>query len=172
MLHIAGTSHHYQFGAGVRFGPDHCTEADERAFVELLHNLAHSCAAEVFAEELNQQALAEVGKTSSVMQLVAATLKLPHLFCEPDRAERTALKIMDENEIRFSVFPKRLDEAVVQARAAESWRRREQEWLQRLVIAKSKNVVFVCGANHISTFVPLAQAEGFECKVVHAHWQP
>lgn len=171
MLYIIGTSHHYQFGAGVRFGRSYCTEADQSALAEMLRDLAVSFSAEVLAEELNQRALTEVEKTASVMQSVAAELAIPHLFCEPDRAERVNLGIRDENEIRISAFPDKLDEAVVQRLVVESWRRREKEWLRRLVVAKTKNVVFVCGADHIETFVPLAQEQGFECKVLHANWE-
>jgi len=171
MLYIVGTGHHYQFGAGARFGQDHCTESDESEFAQMLRDLFTSAAADVLAEELNQQALEEVGRGKSVMQLIAAELSASHMFCEPDRAERVNLGIRVENEIRISAFPKTVDEEVVQTLSAESWRRREQEWLRRLDAVKSKNVIFVCGADHIATFVPLAQEQGFKCNVVHYHWE-
>lgn len=171
MLHIIGTGHHYQFGSSVRFGNYRCSAEDQNAFARLLRDLATSCVADVLAEELNPQALEEVGKTTSVMQLVAAELAIPHLFCEPDRTERAKLGIRDENEIRVSSFPNDLHESVVQSLLAESWRRREQEWLRRLVGARSKNVVFVCGSEHISTFVAFAQQQGVQCKVVDDSWE-
>lgn len=171
MLFIVGTGHHFQFGAGVSFGHDHCTEANQSSFAEMLRNLTMACRADILAEELNQQALAEMGRTASVVQLVATELAIPHLFCEPDRAERIVLGIMDENEIRISAFPKSVEEATVQTLVAESWRRREEEWLRRLIELKSKNIVFVCGACHVSTFVSLAMEQGFECQVAHANWK-
>ena len=171
MLYIVGTGHHYQFGTGARFGQDCCTEPDERAFAQMLRDLIATVGGEVLAEELNQQALEEVGKTISVMQRIATEASAPHIFCEPDRAERVKLGIKDENEIRISAFPRSLDEALVQSLAADSWRRREQEWLLRLDAVKSKNVILVCGANHIATFVPLAQEQGFDCKVMHVNWE-
>jgi len=171
MLFIVGTDHNYQFGAGVRYGEDHCSEADQAAFAHMLRDLATTLAAEVLAEELNGQALEEVGRTKSVMQLVAAEGAIPHLFCEPDRQERRILGIRVDNEIRISAFPKVLDEHTVQALVSESWRRRELEWLRRLDTVRSKNVLFVCGAQHISTFASLAREHGFECKVVHAAWE-
>jgi len=171
MLYVIGTGHHYQFGTGVRFGEGHCTEADQTAFAEMLRNLTTKLAIQVLAEELNGQALEEVGKTTSVLQLVAAERAVPHLFCEPDRRERGPLGIRGENEIRISSFPNRLDEEAVQTLVAESWRRRELEWLRRLDAVRSKNVLFVCGARHISTFVQLALDKGFGCTVVHAAWE-
>jgi len=172
MLLVVGTGHHYQFGAGVHFGGDCCTEADETAFAEMLRELTDAYAVQVIAEELNLQALKEVGKSTSVMQTVATALAIPHLFCDPNRQERQQLGIRTESDIRMSVFPKTLTEDVVQALTVESWRRRELEWLRRLDAVKSKRVLFVCGANHISTLTPLAQTQGFGVKVVHIAWRP
>ena len=170
MLNIVGTSHHYQFGAGTSFGDDYCTEENQSAFVDMLRILAVTLEAKILAEELNQQALEEVGKNTSVLQLVAKGLAIQHMFCDPDRGERVKLGIKSENEIRITAFPKRLSEAVVKKLEAESIKRREQEWLRRLVEAKSKNILFICGANHISTFVQLALGAGFKCRVAHANW--
>jgi hypothetical protein len=171
MLYIIGTSHHYQFGAGVRFGQDECTVADQSAFTEMLYDVIASFGGEVLAEEANQQAIEEVGKKTSVVQQVATQKAVPRMFCEPDRAERVTLGIRNENQIRIAAYPGELEEAEVQKQVADSWRLREQEWLRRLEDVKSKIVVFVCGANHVLTFVPLAEEQGFVCKVVHADWQ-
>jgi len=171
MLLVIGTGHHYQLGAGVRFGDDYCTEEDAMAFANLLRELTVTHGVHVLAEELNQQALEEVDKNTSVVQMVAAEQAMPHLFCEPDRQERHQLGIRTENDIRISAFPKTLTEDVVQALSTESWRHREMEWLRRLDAVKSEVVLFVCGANHIPTFVPLAQEQGFAITVVHAAWE-
>lgn len=171
MLHIVGTGHHYQFGTGAQFGRDRCSKSDERAFAFMLRILASSVAAEVFAEELNAQALTEVGKDRSVVQALAMELSRDHMFCEPDRQERVSLGIKMENDIRISAFQESLDEDAVQELVVESWRRREQEWLRRLQPLRSRTVIFICGANHIESFVPLAREYGHECQVVHANWR-
>jgi hypothetical protein len=170
-LHIVGTSHHYQFGAGASYGPHECSANDHAAFAGLLRKVAESSAADAIAEELNEQALREVGSNASVPQLLARELKIPHLFCEPDREERQSLGIQDENSIRISAFPKTLDEKLVQRLVEQSWKRREEEWLRRLDGLASYRIVFVCGASHVETFVPRAIEHGFHVEVRHADWK-
>jgi hypothetical protein len=171
MLYVVGTSHHYQFGAGARFGDQVCTPDDEHAFAILLRHSAVALDVAAMAEELNRQALEEVGQTLSVAERVASDLGLPHLFCEPDRKERAVLGIKDENQIRISAFPKTLQENVVQTLLAEHWTRREREWLKRLSSLGAVNTLLVCGSDHVPTFVPLAAQNGYECQVIHANWE-
>jgi hypothetical protein len=138
--------------------------------MQMLRDLSVSCSAEAIAEELNEQALQEVGSDASVPQLLARELNIPHLFCDPDRTERLALGIRDENSIRISAFPKDLDEESVRILIDESWKRREEEWIRRLRGLAVSRLVFVCGADHISTFAPLATEHGFQVSVAHRDW--
>lgn len=150
---------------------DVCSSEDHAAFAQVLKELALSFDVGAIAEELNQQALEEVGSQVSVPQLVAAELQLPHLFCEPNRAERASMGIRAENEIRLSRFPDTLDEPTIKRLVAESWRLREDEWLRRLRELTADRVLFVCGADHIATFVPLARNGGVLVNVAHEDWQ-
>ena len=170
-VHIVGTGHHYQLGAGFAFGGFQCTTEDQAAFLSMLRELVQREFLGAVAEELNQQALQEAGGSRSVPQALAAELGLPHLFCEPDRTERTQLGIRDENSIRISAFPKTLDATIVQRLAAESWRLWEEEWLKRLVRLNSSRTLFVCGANHVGPFVARATDHGFQVVVSHANWE-
>lgn len=171
LLLIVGTGHHYQFGVLTRYGKYECAAEDHAAFAQMLRELAKSHTVDSIAEELNEEAMSEVGSAASVPQLVARELGLHHLFCEPDRTERQQLGIMDENSIRVSTFPKMLDEATVQRLAADSWQRREKEWLRRLSQLSGSRIFFVCGANHVVTFVPLALEHSFQVTVVHGDWE-
>ena len=170
LLYVVGTSHHYQFGAGIRFGEYTCSTDDQVAFSQMLRSLAVSKSVEVIAEELNEQALQEVGSKISIPKLLAQELRLQHIFCEPNRVERTNMGIFDENEIRISVFPNTLDEVAVQKLVKESWERREEEWIHRLSGIVASRLIFVCGSNHIVTFVPLVAERGFQPIVVHENW--
>jgi hypothetical protein len=170
-LHIVGTGHHYQFGAGISFGGFSCSAKDHIVFAKMLRKLATSVAAETIAEEANEQALRDVGSRASVPQLVAHKLKIFHLFCDPDRTERQLLGIHEENMIRVSAFPEMLNEATVQQLSAQSWRRREEEWLRRLNNIKATRIIFICGAEHIATFPALAVQRGFQVVVEHATWE-
>jgi hypothetical protein len=144
VLHVIGVGHHYQFGAGTRFGSEICSVEAEKAFIQMLRNAVLTTSADAIAEELSEQALSEVGKSTSVIKVLADSLDLPHLYCDPDRAQRCLLNIRDENEIRLSDFPNQLDEIIVQKLMAESWFRREREWLRRLSQIEASRIIFVC----------------------------
>ncbi|MBK1888448.1 hypothetical protein Undi14_00275 [Undibacterium sp. 14-3-2] len=171
-LHIVGTGHHYQFGAGMKFGAYECTLEDQAVFLAMLRSLAESVKADAIAEELSEQSLSEVGATASVPQLLARGLGLVHLFCDPNRDERRTLGIFDDNAIRLSGFPsKKPDETEIQRRIDESCRFREEEWLRRLQALPSSQILFVCGANHVNTFQLLAIDAGFKVSVAYADWK-
>lgn len=170
-VHVIGTGHHYQFGAGVKFGQVECSSADAHAFAEYLLQLAKTTRARLIAEELNFQALHEVGASISVPQQVAALLCISHLFCEPDREERASLGIMDENTVRALAFMEHLPEPVIQARLQDHWRRREEEWHKRIAQAALSPVLFVCGSNHSNTFSELLRTHGVEVTVEQGNWE-
>lgn len=171
LLNIVGTGHHYQFGVGVKYGAYACTNEDQSRFKAMLSELAVLIGADAIAEELSEQAMSEVGCGASVPQLVANELNLSHLFCDPNRAERQKLGIYDDNFIRVAEFPKILDEPTVKSRIAESWSRRENEWIRRLRGLDASRLIFICGSEHLTTFVPLALQNGFDVSVVHKNWQ-
>lgn len=104
-LHIVGTVHHLQFGAGNHSGGYRRSASDQEAFIAMLSALAAAVSADVIAKELSVKALHEAGAEVSVPSLVAAALGLPHLFCAPDRSERAALQIHEDAAIRVSNFP-------------------------------------------------------------------
>jgi hypothetical protein len=170
-LHIVATGHHYQLGAGFSFGGFKCTIKDQIAFLNMLRELIATESLNALAEETNRQALQEAGATQSVLEILASELSLPHTFCEPDRSERAGLGIYEENSIRLSAYPKVLDETEIQRLVADSWRRREEEWLSRLEKIDAARILFVCGADHVHTFVPRAEKHGFQISVAYANWE-
>lgn len=171
-IHIVGTGHHYQFGAEASFGACKCTHADADAFVGMLRQLIKQSSIDVLVEELNQQALQEIACSRPVVQSLAAELALPHLFCDPNRAERVSLGIQDENEIRARASFKSLPEQEVERRVAKSRDLREEEWWKRITFLDSSRVLLVCGANHVSTVSARAAHHGFQATVAHEDWKP
>jgi hypothetical protein len=171
LLHMIGTSHHYQYGMGAKRGEVACTEAQESAFRDFAHSSALACQVEAIAEELNEEGLREAGKPVSVLQSLANDLDLPHLFCEPDRSERDVLGAAEETLIRMQALMNVQSEEVVQAQLEEQFRIRETVWLQRLEGLSVWPVLFVCGANHVRSFSARLAAPGVSVKVVHPNWQ-
>ena len=171
VVHLIGTSHHYQYGVGAKRGKTACTGAQEGAFREFVRSKALACHAKVIAEELNDDGLREAGKPVSVLQALANELGLRHLFCEPDRTERAKLGVAEETLIRMLALINDQLEAEVQAQMDEQFRIRETVWLQRLASLSVWPVLFVCGADHVSSFSARLAANGASVRIVQNDWQ-
>ena len=171
-VHIIGTGHHYQFGAGATFGSSSCSHDDAIAFQSFLVLSARAVNAMAICEELSREALKEVGAKVSVPETVAANLGLPHLLCDPDRAERRTLGIMDDNQVRAEALfetPKPT-EAEIQVRISQHYQRREAEWHGRIIGSENTPILFICGSNHVDSFSALLQAKGVQVNVLCQDW--
>ncbi|OGB35391.1 MAG: hypothetical protein A3F78_13345 [Burkholderiales bacterium RIFCSPLOWO2_12_FULL_61_40] len=169
---LIGTSHTYQYGAGNAWSKKApCSPEADEAFRNVLMAAVSTHALRGIAEEMNEQFLAEAKVTASVPQLIAKQLGLPHAFCEPNRRERVALGIEQENEIRVSARLNGRSEEYVAKALKEQFEKRESVWLQRVERLNAWPVLFVCGANHVSSFSALLAREKVFCEVLHADWQ-
>lgn len=169
-LQIVGTDHRFQFGAGVWFGGKPLTSESEAAFDQMLREVVAAVNADTLAEELSIESLHDVGKTESTVQRLARRLGIGHVFCDPDRGERTQLSIRDENEIRASVMWERRTEDWIKSEILAATRRREEEWLRRIREHGGCNVVFVCGANHVKQFSEMVLRERSRIVIAHEDW--
>lgn len=169
-VYVVGTGHHYQFGAGVTFGGYACSTEDARRFEAFLLDASRRYGIATIAEELSREALQEVGGTSSVPENVAKLLSIRHCFCDPDRSERVALGIEEENAIRASGFMENARPEDIEARVLDSIRRRESEWLNRLSRLDSNGTLFVCGSDHVAAVVSLLSDVGYRVTLLHQNW--
>ena len=83
---------------------------------------------------------------------IGADLRVPHLFCDPKRAERVELESRDD---------------------AAGYAAREQVWLGRLesmISAPHANVLVACGASHVGTFSDVLQARSLLSRVLVEDW--
>ena len=121
---VLGTDHRYQTRDIA------LAEAQHTAFAQFVAETCRAYGIRVIAEENNAYALAEASVEESVPQRIAHTLGLTHQHCDPDRAIRTKLGILQENDIRAQAFLKRWSEEVVQEKLEASHRVRERYWIQ------------------------------------------
>lgn len=171
-LFLIGTSHTYQYGAAEAASKNaSCSREAEKAFRQAIAAAVKEHSITSIAEELNMQALAEVERTASVPQLMAISLGLPHVYCEPDRHERVALGIEQENTIRVFAHLNRKSEEDVQVALMEQFLKRESVWRERIEKLDIWPVLFICGANHVSSFSSLIEQSGVSCEVIHSDWQ-
>jgi hypothetical protein len=130
------------------------------------------------AEEMSVSALAEYNLTESVAQQVCALLSLRHQFSDPpSREERYKLGIRQDNDIRaehlLSDSTQEQIEADVLARGrVPSDRIREQFWLSRVQELDVWPLLFICGANHFTSFSALLKENGIQVVEAHTDWEP
>ncbi len=95
----------------------------------------------ILAEEFSDQAKMKWGVTESVLEQLAKANVIEHRFCDPCPAEK------EQNRIEQSDSDKR-----------------EQFWLSRIRDCKNRNVLFVCGDDHVEPFGKKLIAAGFDIK--------
>jgi len=161
---VLGTDHGFQ-----RLDSKFTVEQHE-AFQAFLVHLLEAKKISALAEENNRAALAEAKLAESTIEKIAREHGLPHLYCEPDREERSRLGIKQENEIRISAFFQGLGEPAIQKEINESMRFRERIWLERLLEWSRWPVLFVCGANHSLPFMNLLSESHVEAELVAEDW--
>lgn len=159
MIIVVGTSHTIQ-----------TTTSELKPFLD---NLCREFKVCVVAEEMSKEALAENNCTASIPMQVASALRVPHLFCDPNREERARLEIHQENDIRIEAFLSTVtSETEIAARIAESHTKRERYWLEQLRNLNTWPVLFICGADHVTSFCQLLRQEGIAMHVAAEDWIP
>ena len=161
---VLGTDHRYQTESS------DFTAQNHRAFDHFVRKSVAEGKALAIAEESSPQALTEAGVEQSVPERIARSLRIEHRHCDPDRKTRAELGVMQEIDIRMSEFPRKLSERDVQDKLDSSHRARENFWLRQLLDLNVWPVLFVCGANHVESFVELLRDRGLEPKLIALDW--
>ena len=97
---------------------------------------------------------------------------MPHRFCDPNREERARLDIRQENDIRLQdwLSKSKLTEAEFLSRVMESYTRRERYWVEQLNDFNVWSVLFVCGADHVTSFRQLLEQRGIAVHIAAEDW--
>jgi hypothetical protein len=161
---VLGTDHRYQTRDAI------FAEAQHGAFEQYVTQACRAYGIRAIAEENNTQALAEQSVEESVPQRIAYTLGLTHQHCDPDRAMRAQLGILQENDIRAQAFFKRWSEAIVQEKLVASHRMRERYWLQQLNALNVWPVLFVCGADHSMSLLSILPEHDLQAELIASDW--
>ena len=178
-VHLIGTNHDCQYSTelsrkNIPFsegGSDkkHC----DAAFANFLHHVINNIHSDLVAEEFNEEALHNRGSGCiSVAKTVARESGVTHLFCDPNVNERDYLKSDIEldlvSPLDEELYPYRKVIGVNYNRVeALSVFYRELFWLKKLSsFFHLRNIVFVCGTNHIETFTKILRGRGVYCTIV------
>jgi hypothetical protein len=122
----------------VQYDHDHPATAKFKADVlEVIDALDIS----IVAEEFSDAAKKLWNVRESVLELVAKAKGREHRFCDPTPIEKKKYGIEESDNDK-----------------------RRQFWLSRIQDCKSRNVLFVCGDEHIEAFTAMLNADGFDVK--------
>jgi len=118
----------------------------------------------------------EIDVSDSVVSDIAGHLGLEYKIIEPNEQERIALGIDSLNQIENSIFNEFDDDesleatAECEARKQSTFRAREKEWLKRIKTMEGKQLLVICGANHITPFCELLKSCTFNVIVECEFW--
>lgn len=149
MLYLIGVHHQLQSNS------DHDFASLRRYFIQYLSQIVSGLKVQLIAEENSSEAL---GGFSSTLAELAQQLNVEHRYCDPNSLERKEAGIMRRDEYN----------SPEDKRAADI--KREKIWLSRIDPNKAQNVLFICGANHVTSFILLLRQNNWDVKLLSEHW--
>lgn len=164
MIYLLAVSHDFQSGR------DKILSSRLEKFVK---NFVAEKSINVIAEEWSKDASRMNGFNTSVLENLALSLSIKYEGCDPTREERR------KYGYDFNVRKPALDESVNYVSRLINWQKkknnidhkRELFWLKKLepLNPNQKNILFVCGAMHLSTNSPsnllFEDRDGFDLKL-------
>ena len=177
MIHVIGTSHSLQVWSDARRANSEVASR-MRAFETYLAGAVMALQAEVIAEENDAEFVDCHGPgASSVAMDVAQRLGLQHVYCDADRSERRAMGLKFGSELveHAMAVARRTGEDwndVWQQKVRDQFPVREAAWIERLNLhgCAGREVVFVCGADHATSFKGSLEAADLAASVYCADW--
>lgn len=175
MVFLIGTNHKVQY--------IYKNEDRNRPLIELVKSFAHYLEEQaealkitLIAEELNEEAIStksEIAKDSTAHS-VATKHGINHKFCDPDIAERKALGIPSNCEIRNQLgLPHGLNNEELEIFEEEEkkyWHKREQFWFDNIKDRLQEPIIFICGSDHVERFESLMLKKGYEVRILVKNW--
>ncbi len=163
MIHLIGVDH---FKAQRKKSGLELTEL-QRQYQAIVESAIRSLRPDLLAEEDHPSYLSEDG-AASILQPLAQSQGIPHLFVEADRATQKKLGYKTVDMIKELLIA-RGDCSATTASAhkiAHQFPIRERFWLTELNRTTANNVLLVCGDLHFTTFTDLLAAEGIPYSIL------
>jgi len=157
LIHLIGVDH---FNAQRKKCGLELTEL-QRQYQTTVESAIQSIRPDLLAEEDHPSYLSE-DEAESILQPIAQSHAIPHLFIEADRATQKQLGYKTVDVIKALLIA-RGDHSATAASAhkiAHQFPIRERFWLTELNRTAANNVLLICGDLHLTTFTHLLAAEG------------
>jgi hypothetical protein len=165
---IIGTNHRYQVLG--------CQEGKQEVFEQYLRAVIHKHGIQAIAEELNEEAFPVWRGHDSTARVLAASLGIKHMFCDPTNIERERLGIPTVEQIKVKLgFGKFLTSQEYQEVVEEQqkyWLQRESYWIKCVKTLDCDKCVFILGLSHVQSFAKLLLKEHVQSEVIHENWKP
>jgi hypothetical protein len=139
MVYLIGGRHDIQFDPGPH--PAKIVRDKRASFKAHVFEVIETLGISILAEEFSDEAKRKWKVSESTLEQLAKAKGIEHRFCDPTPVQR------EENGIQQSDSDKR-----------------KQFWLSRIQDCKSRNVMFVCGDDHVEAFGKKLIAAGFDVK--------
>ena len=136
-------------------------------FLGQVRNICREKKIALIAEEISEDGLLSHQIDFTNVGTIVSELGLEYLFCDPGQSERNRLGIKQREDIALELsirFPyTQAQEDKINEVAAESDRKREKYWLDRIKSrgGANKEVLLICGFGHANYCVEMARKEGF-----------
>lgn len=163
MIHLIGVDH---FKAQRKTRGLDLTDI-QRHYQSVVESAIASIRPDLLAEEDHPSYLSEDG-AESILQPIARSHGIPHLFVEADRATQKKLGYKTVDMIKELLIA-RGDASATAASAhkiAHQFPIRERFWLTELNRTAANNVLLVCGDLHLTTLTNLLAAESIPHKIL------
>ncbi len=176
MIYLIGVKHEFQHDG------NSCVDiASRNKFSAFLKNKAKEYNVALLAEEFNEDCLKNSKGNISIVKKAAEELKIKHRFCELSKDERKAKNILSESEIyskklnirRYGGVCPVLDEnqqKIFDEEMEKSFLAREIEWFLKINDYFDKNILFVCGSDHIESFLLLLNSRQHKVKIIYKNF--
>lgn len=167
MIHIVGVNHAFQF---INSHTDLVESEQFRSYI--LRNVQNNKIG-CLAEEMNEEWLVTKWNADRcVCREIAKDLGIVHVMCDPNTEERREMGYKTEREIMGENGLTPLDVSEIEAFDSKQWRKREEFWFSKIEPYLTRNILFVCGPNHVFSFSKLLEENGRKTKVICERWLP
>ena len=130
---------------------------------------------DLIAEEYSKEALAWVNEKTTIAQDIALEFNIVHKFCDPGKEARKRIGYISRAKIKQNLgfkepieFDTPEDNEIMKEQR-KFYHKRERYWLEQLTPYIDKNILFLCGFDHIDksdTFESLIKEFEFNYEIL------
>ncbi|MBN2402765.1 MAG: hypothetical protein JXN64_10235 [Spirochaetes bacterium] len=180
MTYIIGVDHLIQYNNGI------VPEEIFREFAEFLKEKSRMLNINLIAEEFSEEALYDVYcATTATVKKAAGELGIEHRFCDVEDGDRKKLgipyyaDIRDSIKKKYNITDKIIPDHVLGKKIEKEtsdfsktfWGLREEFWFNKISDSLDKNILFICGHEHVERFAGLITQKGSSCSILDLFWK-